>query len=186
MLEDRRGDASALGIAAHAPGLVVAQINARNDFGSAADEPDVGRARRRARLAEHRPVEVAQDRRRAAFDHAFKDVDHLEGGHRVEQRIAGPYADERANHGDGGEHVHRRFDGAQGQGQDGHGRTSHPWQRCEVSFTPCGARPGRDIWSHAVTGDDLAKYSPRAVEGTEQMVDTSNGEPPRRPDASRR
>ena len=88
-LEDRRGDPPSLGIAAHRAWLVVAHVDAGNDVGRAADEPNVGRPRRRSGLAEQRPVEVAEHDRGAALDHAFHDVNHLERGHRIDQ-LLGP------------------------------------------------------------------------------------------------
>ena len=81
-------DPAALGIAAHRPRLVVAEVDAGDDVRRAADEPHVGRAVRGSGLAEQRPVEVAKHGRGAALDHAFHDMDHLERGHRVEQLAA--------------------------------------------------------------------------------------------------
>ena len=60
LLEDRRGYPPALRAMAHRPRLIVTDIDAGNDIGRAADEPHIGRARGRPRLAEQRPVEIAQ------------------------------------------------------------------------------------------------------------------------------
>ena len=95
LLEDRRRDPPALGVAAERARLIKAEIDAGDDVGGAADEPHVGWAAGGPGLAEQRPVEIAQDRRGAALDHALEDVDHLERGHRVEQ-LPGPVG--RARH----------------------------------------------------------------------------------------
>src|SRR3546814_19308458 len=58
------------------------------DIGRPADEPDILRPRRRARLAEHRHAEVAQALRGAALDDAFEHVDDLIGGQRVHELLA--------------------------------------------------------------------------------------------------
>ena len=54
LLEDRRRDAPALGLAAEAARLVVADVDPADDVGRAADEPHVGRAGGGAGLAEQR------------------------------------------------------------------------------------------------------------------------------------
>src|SRR3546814_174959 len=88
ILEDRRGIAAALRIAAHAARLVEADIHARDHVGRAADEPHVVRTRGRARLAEHRDAQIAQPLRGAALDDAFEHMDDLIGGDRVHQLLA--------------------------------------------------------------------------------------------------
>ena len=85
LLPDRRRNPAALRITAERSRRVIAQIDAGDDVGRSADEPDVGRAVGRSGLAEQRPVEVAQHGGRAALDDAFHDVHHLERRHRVEQ-----------------------------------------------------------------------------------------------------
>src|SRR3546814_6650488 len=82
-LEDRRGDAAALRPAAKAARLVVADIDAGDDVGCAADEPDVVRARGRPRLAEEVPIEIAQSLGGAAGHDPLQHMDDLIAGHRV-------------------------------------------------------------------------------------------------------
>ena len=95
LAEDRRGDGAALGVAAKAARLIEADIDAGDDVGRAADEPDVGRAGRGAGLAEQGPAEIAQYGGGAALDDSFEHVDDLIGGHRIDD-LAGPQG--RARH----------------------------------------------------------------------------------------
>ena len=95
LLEHRPRNPPALGIAAHRARPIIAEIDAGNDVGRAADEPHIGRARGGPGLAEQWPVEVAQHGRGAALDHAFENVDHLVRSLRLEQ-LSG--ADRRSRH----------------------------------------------------------------------------------------
>src|SRR5215218_5517617 len=85
LLEDRRGDAPALRRMAHRARVIVPEVDAGDDVGRPAHEPDVCRAGGRAGLAEQGPIEVAQDGGGSALHHAFQDVDHLERRHWIDQ-----------------------------------------------------------------------------------------------------
>ena len=84
LAHDRHRKGAALRIAAQRARLVITDIGPANDIGRAADEPDIGRPRRGAGLAEQRQAQIVQAGRSAPRHHAFEHVDHLIGRARVE------------------------------------------------------------------------------------------------------
>src|SRR5581483_8097420 len=68
--------------------LVETEIDADDEIGRKADEPGVLVVVGGAGLAGDRTIEHLQLLRRAALDHPFHDVDHLEGRHRIDDLLA--------------------------------------------------------------------------------------------------
>ena len=83
LFENRCSNRTTLCIATHVARLVKAQINTRNKVRRTADKPDIGRTIGRPRLAEQRPIKIAQDGCRTALDHAFEHMYNLIGRHRI-------------------------------------------------------------------------------------------------------
>src|SRR5262249_50499217 len=88
ILEQWRNDGAPGRLAAQRAWVIVAHVAAEGEIRREADEPDVVRVIRRARLSRKRAAKRADDGTGTALDHTLQHGDHLICGLRVEYLFA--------------------------------------------------------------------------------------------------